>query len=37
VSWGATSADTSHYSLNAGTGRDYASNAFGVQRKDFTK
>jgi hypothetical protein len=37
VSWGATSADTSHSSLNAGTGRDYASNAFGVQRKDFAK
>lgn len=37
LSWTATSTDTSHASLKSGTGRDYASNAFGVQRKDFTK
>lgn len=35
--WGPTSADTSHASLHAGTGRDYESNGFGMQRKDFTK
>ncbi|MGK5008903.1 hypothetical protein [Janthinobacterium rivuli] len=37
TSWGPTSADTSHASLNAGNGRDYESNGFGMQRKDFTK
>jgi hypothetical protein len=37
LSWTATNADTSHGFLKAGGGRDYASNAFGVQRKDFTK
>jgi hypothetical protein len=37
VSWTATSADPSHASLRAGGGREYASNAFGIQRKDFTK
>jgi hypothetical protein len=37
LSWTATNTDTSHSSLESGGGRDYASNAFGVQRKDFTK
>ena len=37
LSWTATNTDTSHASLKSGSGRDYASNAFGVQRKDFTK
>jgi Bacterial HORMA domain family 1 len=36
LSWTATTTDTSHGSLTSGGGRDYASNAFGVQRKDFT-
>jgi hypothetical protein len=35
--WVPTSVDTSHASLRAGTGRDYESNGFGMQRKDFTK
>jgi glycine/D-amino acid oxidase-like deaminating enzyme len=37
LSWTATNTDTSHSSLKSSVGRDYASNAFGVQRKDFTK
>jgi len=37
ISWGPTSIDTSHASLQAGTGRNYESNGFGLQRKDFTK
>jgi glycine/D-amino acid oxidase-like deaminating enzyme len=37
LSWGATSADTSHSSLTPGAGRDYASNAFSIQRRDFAK
>jgi hypothetical protein len=37
LSWTATNTDTSHSSLKSGGGRNYASNAFGVQRKDFTK
>jgi hypothetical protein len=37
IPWVPTSADTSHTSLRAGTGRDYESNGFGLQRKDFTK
>jgi glycine/D-amino acid oxidase-like deaminating enzyme len=37
LSWTATNTDTNHSSLKSGGGRDYASNAFGVQRKDFTK
>jgi Bacterial HORMA domain family 1 len=37
LSWTATSTDTSHSSLKSSVGRGYASNAFGVQRKDFTK
>lgn len=37
LDWGTTFVDTSHSSLNIGTGRDYESNGFGMQRKDFTK
>jgi hypothetical protein len=37
ISWGPTSVDTSHSNLQSGTGRDYASNGFGMQRKDFTQ
>lgn len=37
TNWSPTSADTSHSSLSAGSGRDYESNGFGMQRKDFTK
>ncbi len=35
MSWTPTSADTSHSTLKSSGGRDYASNAFGMQRKDF--
>lgn len=35
--WIPTSADTTHSSLTSGAGRDYASNGYGIQRKDFTK
>lgn len=35
--WTPTSTDTSHSSLTSGLGRDYASNGYGIQRKDFTK
>jgi Bacterial HORMA domain family 1 len=35
INWTPTSVDTSHSKLNASGGRDYASNAFGMQRKDF--
>lgn len=35
VSWGPSSADTSHSSLKSTGGRDYASNAYGMQRKDW--
>jgi hypothetical protein len=37
TAWVPTSVDTSHASLKAGTGRDYESNGFGMQRKDFTQ
>lgn len=33
--WTSSSASTQHLSLTAGGGRDYTSNAFGLQRKDF--
>jgi len=33
--WTSTSASTEHLSLSVSGGRDYASNAFGLQRKDF--
>ncbi|XSC42698.1 hypothetical protein ACF1BQ_031055 [Bradyrhizobium sp. RDT10] len=35
ISWTGTSTDTSHLGLKASGNRDYASNAFGLQRKDF--
>jgi hypothetical protein len=35
LSWGLTDDDTSHASLKSTGNRDYASNAFGMQRKDF--
>lgn len=36
-SWSPTSADTSHAGLNSLTGRNYTSNAFGLERSDFGK
>lgn len=36
INWTPTNADTSHGGLKASGNRDYASNAFGLQRKDFT-
>ena len=35
VNWTPTSASTQHISLTASGGRDYTSNAFGLQRKDY--
>lgn len=35
ISWGSTSVSTQHLSLTASGGRDYTSNAFGLNRKDF--
>ena len=35
IGWQATNADTSHTALKAVGGRDYASNAYGMQRKDW--
>lgn len=35
VSWVPSSADTSHSSLRTIAGRDYASNGYGMQRRDF--
>jgi hypothetical protein len=35
IGWTPTNADTSHSSLSRSGGRDYASNGFGMQRKDF--
>lgn len=35
VNWTPTTADTSHAGLSASVGRDYASNGFGITRKDF--
>jgi hypothetical protein len=35
ITWTPTSTDTSHFGLKASGSRDYASNAFGLQRKDF--
>jgi hypothetical protein len=37
IGWSPTTADTTHSQLIAGSGRDYASNGYGVQRKDFSK
>lgn len=36
IAWTPTNADTSHFSLNQSGGRDYASNGWGLQRKDFS-
>lgn len=35
--WGPASDDTSHAGLTSTAGRNYESNGFGLQRKDFTK
>jgi hypothetical protein len=37
IGWAPTSADTSHSTLTPAGGRDYASNSFGMQRKDWTQ
>jgi hypothetical protein len=37
ISWGSTSVDTSHSGLQSGAARNYASNGFGMQRKDFSQ
>lgn len=37
VNWSPTSADTSHSELKAAGGRDYMSNGWAMQRKDFSK
>ncbi len=36
-SWSSTNIDTTHPSLNSTQGRDYVSNGYGMQRKDFNK
>ena len=36
VAWSPTGVNTSHASLVAGGGRDYASNGWGMQRKDYS-
>lgn len=36
ISWVPTNADTSHSSLIQNGGRDYASNGWGLQRKDYS-
>ena len=36
IGWVPTSTDTSHSGLSHSGGRDYASNGWGMQRKDFT-
>jgi hypothetical protein len=35
IGWVASNADTSHASLASRSGRDYVSNGYGMQRKDF--
>jgi len=35
INWSPTSADTSHSGLKSAGGRDYASNSYGMQRKDW--
>lgn len=37
VGWSPTNDDTSHSSLCGGDGRNYTSNSFGLQRKDWKK
>ena len=36
IGWTPTNVDTSHSTLTSSGGRDYVSNGFGMQRKDFT-
>jgi len=36
IEWVSTSADTSHSTLKSTASRDYVSNGFGMQRKDFS-
>ncbi|MGC6061447.1 hypothetical protein [Enterobacter kobei] len=36
IAWSPTSADTSHSSLNSTKGRDYESNGYGIERKNFS-
>lgn len=36
ISWSPTNADTSHSSLQSNIGRDYVSNGYGMQRKDYS-
>lgn len=36
ISWVKSNADISHPSLSQSSGRDYASNGFGVQRKEYS-
>jgi hypothetical protein len=35
ISWGPTSVDTSHGTLKSAGGRDYSSNGWAMERKDF--
>ncbi len=35
LEWGSSNADTSHANLNSSGGRNYVSNAYGMQRKDW--
>lgn len=37
ISWGPSNDDTSHSSLSAGAGRNYASNSYGLQRKNWSQ
>ena len=37
IGWVSSSADTSHSTLKPGAGRDYVSNGYGMQRKDFNQ
>lgn len=36
IGWVPTNADTSHAGLSSNSGRDYASNGYGMQRKDYS-
>ena len=37
IGWVSTTADLSHSTLTSSASRDYVSNAYGMQRRDFTK
>jgi hypothetical protein len=37
ISWGPTNEDISHSTLKTSEGRSYVSNAYGVQRQDYSK